>query len=239
MRRFPLVLLPHAGGSASVFSPIVKSLPAEIQPFPVELPGRGRRWRTDPVTTIDEALDAMAAEVGALPGEFAIFGHSLGACLGLAVAARLKARGDARCTTLFASASAAPSGGHPIFDGSPDRPSDAVILSIAEQAGGRVSQQILDHQVLGERTINLLHADFLLYDSFLRTYRRTVTEASIVVCCGTDDVFWEEQLLQWGRHTTADSEILRFPGGHFYLEENSNELAREIALRIKRNSRQT
>ncbi|XHL93071.1 alpha/beta fold hydrolase [Streptomyces niveus] len=228
------MLLPHAGGSASVFSSIVKCLPEEIQPIPVELPGRGRRWRTDPMTTIDEALDDLVAEVRGLPGEFAIFGHSLGACLGLAVAARLEARGDTRCTTLFASASAAPSGGRPIFDGSPDRPSDAEILSIAERSGGSVAREIMEHRLLGERTINLLRADFLLYDSFLRKYRRTVTEASIVVCCGTDDVFQEEQLLRWSRHTTADSELLRFPGGHFYLADNSNDLAQEIALRIKR-----
>ncbi|MFB1044714.1 thioesterase II family protein [Streptomyces chrestomyceticus] len=230
MTPHPLVLLHHAGGSAAYFDPLVKALPPEIAPLAVDLPGRGRRWRETPVTTIDEAVDSLLETVSAIDGPFSVFGHSLGAYVGLALAARLEETGArSQCVTLFASANSGPRGAVLPFEGSPLTTTDEEIFEITAKSGGGLSQQVLDHPQLRRRTADLLRADFSVSQSFLSRQRRTVTEADIVVCYGTDDIFTAEQLDQWRLNTTASTETRLFPGGHFYIEQNVPGLVEIIA----------
>lgn len=233
MKPHPLVLLHHAGGSAAHFEPLVKALPSEIRPMAVDLPGRGRRWREAPVTTIDEAVDSLMDAVSSIDGPFSVFGHSLGAYVGLALAARLEETGArSRCGTLFASANSGPRGAVLPFEGSPLSTTDEEIFEITAKSGGGLSQQILDHPQLRRRTADLLRSDFSISQSFLSKQRRTVTEADIVVCHGTDDIFTAEQLDQWRLNTTGSTEMCLFLGGHFYVEQNISELVETIARRL-------
>ncbi|MFB7216143.1 thioesterase II family protein [Streptomyces sp. NPDC056255] len=226
MTPFPLVLLHHAGGSARVFDALVSALPPEIRPIALDLPGRGRAWRETPATTADDAVDRLLRQIEGIDGEFAIFGHSLGAYLGLALAARLEeVEGGVRCSTLFASANSGPVAAVLPFDGSALLTDDEEIFRITAASGGSVAQQVLDHPQLRTRAADLLRADFALSESFLRKQRRTVTEADIVVCCGTDDIFSAQQLEQWRLNSTSRTQIHRLPGGHFYLEQEAAQVA--------------
>lgn len=230
MTPFPLILLHHAGGSAKVFDALIAALPPQIQPIALDLPGRGRSWREAPVTTADDAVDRLARQIGGIDGEFAVFGHSLGAYLGLALVSRLEeTEGGVRCSTLFASANSGPVGAVLPFEGSALLTDDEEIFRITAASGGAVPRQILDHPQLRTRAANLLRADFALSASFLRKQRRIVTEADIVVCCGSDDVFSAQQLEQWRLNSTSRTEIHRFPGGHFYLEQDAGEVAAVVA----------
>jgi surfactin synthase thioesterase subunit len=233
MTPYPLVLIHHAGGSATFFEPLVKALPPQIEPMPLDLPGRGRRWRETPVTSIDEAIDSLLPALSPIDGEFAIFGHSLGAYLGLALAARLEeSTVGSRCSLLFASANAAPSAAALPFTGSPVWTSDEEIFEITAKSGGGLSPQILEHPQLRQRTADLLRADFSISESFLSTKRKTVTEADIVVCCGTEDIFTNKQLAPWRCNSTQSTELRMFPGGHFYLEQNIPALTEVITRRL-------
>ncbi|MGW3038446.1 thioesterase II family protein [Kitasatospora sp. NPDC001159] len=232
-KPYPLLLLHHAGGSAAYFDPLVKALPPGIQPIAVDLPGRGRRWREAPATAMNEAVEALMGVIAAIDAPFAVFGHSLGAYVGLSLAARLEEAGATnRCVTLFASANSGPRGAVLPFDGSPLAASDEEIFEIAAKSGGGVTQQILDHPQLRRRTADLLRADFSISESFLAKERQTVTEADIVVCYGADDIFTTDQLDMWRLNTTQSSEVRLFPGGHFYVERNAFALAEIITRRL-------
>lgn len=233
MADYPLVLLHHAGGSASFFAPLVKALPPHIEPLALELPGRGRRWREPLTTSIDEAVGSLLDPVSRIGGKFAIFGHSLGAYVGLALATRLEEEGTrSRCRLLFASANAAPSAAVLPFTGSPLLTSDEEIFEITNKSGGGLSPQVLEHPDLRRRSADLLRADFAVSESFLSKQRRTVTEADLVVCCGTEDIFTEDQLTPWRHNSTQSTEFHMFPGGHFYLEQNVPALAELVARRL-------
>ncbi|MGW2089067.1 thioesterase II family protein [Streptomyces sp. NPDC001880] len=235
MTPYPLVLLHHAGGSARVFDALASALPPEIQPIQLDLPGRGRNWRERPATTAEDAVDWLMEHIGGIDGEFAVFGHSLGAYLGLALMSRLEEReGGVRCSTLFASANSGPVGAVLPFDGSALLADDEEIFRITAASGGEVGQQVLDHPQLRKRAAGLLRADFSLSESFLRKQRRIVTEADIVVCCGSDDIFSVRQLEQWRLNTTSRTEIHRFPGGHFYLEQDASAVAAVVAEHLTR-----
>ncbi len=234
MSRYPLVMLHHSGGTARVFDGLVRALPAWLEPVPLELPGRGRRWREEPVHTAADAvsdLDARLADAG-VTGEFAIFGHSMGAYLGLSLAARLEQTpGQARCSVLFASANLGPLRVQPLFEGDPLHADDEEVLRVAARFGGP-APQILENAQLREHAVRLLRADFAVCDSFVRTMRRTTTESHLVVCCGTDDLFSDDQLDAWRLSSAAETEIVRFPGGHFYVDAEAEAVARTVAARL-------
>ncbi|MFI0776981.1 thioesterase II family protein [Streptomyces sp. NPDC021212] len=222
----PLIMLHHAGGSAAVFDRLAEALPDGVQPLPLELPGRGRRWREAPVTTVEDAVDDLLRAVAGQRGEIAIFGHSVGAYLGLCLAARLAETGGPRCPTVFVSANAGPVSAELPCEGSPLLTTDEEIFAIAEKSGGTISPQIREHPVLRERTAALLRADFSLGDSFLRKRRATTVSADLVVCCGTEDVFTDAQLDSWRHSSTGRTSITpRLPGGHFYLEQPAEAAA--------------
>ncbi|MEU1805959.1 alpha/beta fold hydrolase [Streptomyces sp. NPDC019937] len=235
MSRLPLVLLHHSGGTAQVFDELVRALPASVEPIRLELPGRGRRWREAPIHTAADAVSDLAeclAKTG-VTGEFAIFGHSMGAYLGLALAARLEHEpGQVQCSTLFASANAGPLHAQPLFDGDPLRADDEEVLRVAARFGG-MDPQILEHEQLRQRAAQLLRADFAICDSFVRTLRGTKTESQLVVCCGTQDIFTDDQLDAWRLSSAANTEIVRFSGDHFYLGSQAEAVSRTVASRLR------
>lgn len=234
MNPFPVVLLHHSGGSAQVFGPLLRALPEQIHALVPELPGRGRRWREKPALSAREAVGDLAEQVtrAGITGEFAIFGHSMGAYLGLLLAAHFEGiPGGAYCGTLFASANAGPRAASPLFGGDPREADDDVVLDTAARFGG-LPPQVLAHEHLRERTAELLRADFSVCDSFVRTHSDTVTGSRIVVCHGTDDILTAEQLDRWRLSTTAGSEVVPFAGDHFYITDCAAEVAEKIAAHL-------
>ena len=194
------------------------------------MPGHGRNWRLRPEVAIVSSVDQLAGVVADIHGEFAIFGHSLGAYLGLALAARLEQ--DSRspqCATLFVSANAAPECAVLPFSGSPLRISDEEIFEIARRSGGGVGPEYTQNEQFRGRIANLLRADFSLSHTFLEASRNIVTEADIIACHGTRDIFTDSQIEAWAHHTTGGFKIHRFAGGHFYLEDEAEALSKVVA----------
>lgn len=186
------------------------------------------------MTTAQDAVDDLMAQVAraGVRSGFAILGHSMGAYLGLALAAQLeRTLGTAQCELLFASANAGPFHAVPLFEGDPLDADDEQVLETAGRFGG-IAPQLLAHEELRTRTARLLRADFAVCDSFVRGLNRTVTESRIVVCCGTKDAFTDEQLDHWRLSTAVDTEIVRIPGDHFYLTEQAEALADVVTSRL-------
>ncbi|CAM5491150.1 hypothetical protein SCALM49S_06844 [Streptomyces californicus] len=90
--------------------------------------------------TAEEAVrdlaDLLTAEVDP-DEELSILGHSMGAYLGLGVAAALERRGGPRCQTLFASANLAPQLGSPLFADGTSAVSDEDVVGHPQRGGRR------------------------------------------------------------------------------------------------------
>ena len=105
-----LLCLPCAGASATMYLRWRRLLPLWIRIVPVELPGRGSRLAESPVHDFDGLVAQLCAEQAeAMRGEFAIFGHSMGALLAYGMACRLRSTERALPVALLASGAAAPS----------------------------------------------------------------------------------------------------------------------------------
>ncbi|MEU4333457.1 alpha/beta fold hydrolase [Micromonospora lupini] len=228
----PLLMLHHCGGAAHVFDRLVAALPADIEPIPHELPGRGRRWREAPLVHMTQAVADVQAVVARIGRDVAIFGHSMGAYLGIALASHLDRRPGVRCRTLFVSANAAPSVGR-LPCAAPLEVSDAEIFQVAQRSGGAVDSRLRDHPIIGRSTADLLRADFSLSQTFLRQQPAALTAADIVVLAGTSDVYSHSELASWRHSTTGACELVWFPGGHFYLNEHPGAVAEAVAAGIR------
>ncbi|MEU0274085.1 alpha/beta fold hydrolase [Streptomyces sp. NPDC006307] len=234
MKPTPLVLLHHSGGSAQVFAPLIAALPPTITPIPLELPGRGRRWREEPLTTAEAAVTDLAEQLSdaGVTGHFALFGHSMGAYLALALAAKLERDASpAQCTILFASANAGPQCAVPLFEGDPLEADDEDVLRTGARFGG-LDPQILAHAQLRQRTARILRADFGVCDTFVRNLSHNVTESPLVVCYGTEDSFSQRQLTMWRCSSASTTDMAPFPGDHFYLTDQASALADLITRRL-------
>ncbi|QNP64240.1 thioesterase II family protein [Streptomyces genisteinicus] len=220
-----LALFHHAGGSAAVFRRLTRLLPDHVEPLVAELPGRGRRWREPTLHTAEDAVndltDLLVREVGT-DAELSIFGHSMGAYLGLGVAAALERRGGPRCQVLFASANLAPHLASPLFAEGEGPASDEQVLERAARYGA-LDDGLLRDPHIAARAVSLLRSDFDICDSFVRTMSRTVTESRVVVCRGREDVFGDEHTDQWQWSSVQPLTTRTFPGGHLYLESAGAE----------------
>ena len=89
-----LLCLPCAGASATMYLRWRRLLPRWIEVVPLELPGRGSRLGEDFVEDFDALVSLLCSEhEAALRGNFALFGHSMGALLAWGIAQRLRATG--------------------------------------------------------------------------------------------------------------------------------------------------
>src|SRR4051794_25172485 len=91
--RMRIFCLPFAGGGVAPFRPWPMSLPEDVQVCPVQLPGRERRFREQPVVTIRPLVDSITDALSAwLDLPFVLFGCSMGALLSFEVARELRRR---------------------------------------------------------------------------------------------------------------------------------------------------
>ena len=107
--RLRLYCFPYAGAGASALHAWAKTLPREIEPLLVQLPGRESRLREAPFENMPALLDALAgALLPALRAPYALFGYSLGALVAFEFARRLQQQSAPAPLRLLAAARRAP-----------------------------------------------------------------------------------------------------------------------------------
>ena len=216
----------HAGGSAASFrSWLPPAAALGIEVAPIELPGHGRRLLEEPFRRLDPLVDALLPLIEAHGSgrRVAYLGHSLGALVAHAVAARLEP------DQLFVSAARAP--GHALQTAGVPSPSTDVGRDLLARLGG-TPQEVLDDTELMDLLLVTLTADLELLEE-------AAGRPNVIVGCpiraygGTEDPLVDPDVLaQWARCTSGRFSIRPFPGGHFYLAAFARELVADIASRL-------
>ncbi|MCX4993705.1 thioesterase II family protein [Streptomyces sp. NBC_00568] len=213
-----LFVFPHAGAGASAYR-LAAYLPDTVEVCTVQLPGRENRIAEPALTSMDDAVAAVApfiADHTELP--YAFFGHSMGSLIAFETARRLRALGTRMPDRLFLSGMRAP--------GTPDRDPrhtlpDDELLAIAEFDG-------LDAE-LQELLLPVLRADLTLCETY--TYRvQAPLPCPLTVLAGSgDDSVDGTELAEWREHTSAGFDLHLFPGApHLYVRGAERELAETI-----------
>lgn len=210
-----LFCFPHSGGSAAVFASWQQRLPATIEVWPVQLPGRGKRLSEPAYTHLPLLIEALhAAMLPYLDKPFAFFGHSMGALVSFELARHLRRNAGRSPAHLIVSAHRAPH----LPDPDPPvhhLPEPALLAELRRLNG--TPAELLEHAELLELLLPTLRADFALCETYTYTDDRPL-DCSIAALGGLEDHDVPyEHLAAWRIQTQATFTLRMFPGDHFFL----------------------
>ena len=225
-----LLCLPCAGASATMYLRWRRVLPRWIEVVPLELPGRGGRLGEDFVEDFDALVALLCAEHdAALRGNFALFGHSMGALLAWGIAQRLRANGRSMPRALLASGSAAPSQRDP--GRFVDMNDDEALAGDLRRQGGTPEELFASPELL-RMTLDTLAADYRVCRSFAYPGCAPLPVPLHVFAGRQDDIEpWRMQA--WSGETAhAGFTLDWFEGGHFFIRQHETRVLAVVAQRL-------
>ncbi|MFF3210145.1 thioesterase II family protein [Streptomyces sp. NPDC002886] len=224
-----IVCLPHAGGSQSLYQAWAQLLPPEVELIVACPPGRLDRiddpW---PASIADLAADFAAELAPWLDRPWVAFGHSMGALVGHELVLRVQRMGLPAPARLIASACAAPSlrrdrGQHVMTDDD----------LCAELAGlGGIDPDLLELPELREMVLPVIRGDYELLAAYQPRQGDLLT-CPVSAFVGVEDAeLSREGATRWGEWTSGPSEVVEFPGGHFYLSDHPERVIADLLDRL-------
>jgi len=225
-----IVALPHAGGSASFFRPWRRELPAGFELQAVQYPGREHRLGEplipDMASMAGAVADALADEADR---ETILFGHSMGAAIGVEAVRLLEAAGDSPVTRLCVS------GRLPL--GSPHPPpararTDEELVSSMTALGGTHPEVLADPD-LRAMLLDIARNDYLLIDSYRAPRDAPPLTVGLVALTGDGDrEVPVHRVREWAAVTRGPFHARVFSGGHFYLTGHVPEVLAAVTADI-------
>lgn len=225
--RVRLFCLPYAGGGASIYHQWGALLPPEVELYPVQLPGREKRWQEAAYTQLPELIPPLAQ--GLLPyldKPFALFGHSMGALIGFELTRYLRRNHLPLPLRLFISAHRAP---HlPYSQERVHKLSHEEMLTRLEKLG-TVSQELLANEEVMQFYVPLLQADFSICERYV--YQEEAPLACPIAVFGglLDERVSSQELAAWDQQSGGVLERQMFPGDHFFLQTSQDQLLQKIS----------
>ncbi|TRV72016.1 alpha/beta fold hydrolase [Streptomyces sp. 130] len=244
-----IVLVPPSCCGAGYFHRLRRALPAGIDVVALELPGHGRRHAQEFVTSAPAVVaDALARLDGRVD---VVYGESLGAYVGLALAAAL---GGQRRPALVAASNVPP--GLQRVVSAEDVASPRAAAATLASMGGAIPGEVLDDPRLLAGAFPMIRADLLLSRSFVELVATTTVPGDVTVVAGEDDrsltglrpgakrpdpdgthrapSLAYPALAGWARHTTGRCGVELLPGGHLLSESNPSGVAGVLLSALNR-----
>ena len=217
-----LLCLPYAGGGASTFRSWAQEAPGDLEVAAVQLPGRQKRWKEKPFTSLETLIPVLADAL--LPGlrpPFALLGHSMGALIGFELARELRRRGRPLPFHLFVSGCRAPQippTAAPIHD-----LPDPEFIDSLRRLNGTPAEVVADEELM-RLFLPVLRADFALIETH-RYKEQPPLPCPISAFGGLGDAeVSREDLTAWRMQTTGRFFSRFYTGGHFFLHEHHSAL---------------
>jgi external thioesterase TEII len=223
MKKPQLFMLHFAGGSCYSYQ-FMEPLLREFEVITLELPGRGKRMKEKLVRHFDDAAGDVYRQLTSKlkSPDFLIYGHSMGAYLGLRVAGILERHGMSPAC-LVVSGNAGP--GISIDKKRYQMPSHELALEL-ERLGG-VPPGLTGNDELFSFFEPILRADFEIAEKNGMTDERPI---NIPIYAMMGDL--EERKVEignWGKFTKAGFHCEIIPGGHFFIYEQQVYVAGVIS----------
>lgn len=208
-----------------------KALPDDVELLAIELPGRETRLKDKPFQQLAPLVAALTDAVAPqLQAPFAIYGHSLGALIGLSFARELRRRSLGGPVHLFVSGRRAPQ----LREPSPSyHLPEPQFLARLRQLGG-IPEAVLREPELMAIFLPILRADFTVSEADLDGPDEPL-DCPITALGGlTDEKATIDELDAWRAQTSAAFERETFPGGHFFLQSAREAFLGSLSQRLSR-----
>ncbi|MFE2518310.1 thioesterase II family protein [Streptomyces mirabilis] len=227
-----VLFFPHSGGSAGSYQHLAAQLADMARTACVQYPGRAER-QGEPLFADVHALADQMAEVLARVregGPVIFFGHSLGAVVAYEVVRRMP---DQRQIVLVVSGHPAPSRIRlPALDSVSERSEDPdePLIDLIRSLGG-ADTELLGHPVLRRMFLPVIRGDLMAHSSYHPEADSAVSCPVVALMGAMDPLTNSADVQAWGQHTSLSLRVHRLPGGHFFTNEHTEEVA-DILRRI-------
>ncbi|MCV9927833.1 alpha/beta fold hydrolase [Flavobacterium sp. LS1R49] len=218
-----LFLLHFAGGSSFSFDFLKKKLDYSIISIALELPGRGKRMDENLIRSKEKAIDDYCNQIVKLRSgsPFVIYGHSMGATLGLSVVSKLEKLGHFP-EQLIVSGNAGP-GVKKKKDFMRYLLSDAEFKDELRELGG-IPEEVLKNDELYDFFAPIIRADFECLEKDYFSEKGIVINTPIYAMMGTEEETCHE-IENWEKFTDSDFQYRVLDGNHFFIYRHPEELA--------------
>ncbi|MET8723842.1 thioesterase II family protein [Streptomyces misionensis] len=224
-----LFCFPYAGGGASVFRDWAAALPADIEPWAVQLPGREDQLGAPLLERMGDVLNALVPEViPHLNRPFAFFGHSMGGLVAWSLTRTLQRMEAGSPTRLFVSGCLPPQA----------REETAYHAGSEEElveklrSWAATPEEVLADPELMRLLLPVIRADLAVVETFRFTDGPLLT-CPVTAFAGTEeDPAGTAVMPLWGELTVGGFDLRMFPGGHFFLHSARPAVAAEISGRL-------
>ena len=225
--RLRLFCVPYAGGAASAYRTWADGLPPAVEVCPVQLPGRGSRFREAAFRRAEDLVPALAEGLSPLLDlPFALFGHSMGAVVAFELARELRRRGGPAPVLVAVSGHQAPQRPdvEPPFSHLPD----AAFLEEVRRRYDAIPPEVLAEEELLQLLLPVLRADIQVLETY--AYAGGPPLGCPLSCFGGEDDPHVSlaDLEAWRDETTAATRVRTFPGGHFFVESARPDVLRAL-----------
>lgn len=229
MDKIKLFCLPYAGGSAMMYTKWKKLLHPSIELCPVELAGRGKRFKDKFYDSfnaaVDDAYHLIEHEIHKAP--YAFFGHSMGASISFELCHKIKESGGPPPVHLFLSGRKPPH----------LKPDDSNIHELPEEEFkeeiaklGGTAPEVLAHKELLEIFLPVLRADYRILETHQYVEKAGKLDYDTTILYGTEDDATENEIRGWQIYMNKPCNFRRFEGDHFFI----NVLTKDIVDVINR-----
>lgn len=226
--KLRLICLPYAGGSAAVFNNWPTHLPATIDIYPIQLPGRCNRFNEPPFTQLAPLLAALAEAIAPyLDTPIAFFGHSMGELICFELAHTLRSAELRQPLHLFVSGHQAPR--LEVKEALHTLPDAELIVALA-QLNGTPTELLEDRQLMALMLLTL-RADLTVCETY-HYIDRAPLDCPVTAFGGVQDIrVGYRELEMWGKETHGPFSLHSLPGDHFFLRTYEALLLQIISYR--------
>jgi len=220
-----LVCLPHAGGSATFYFPLSRTLAPAIDVLALQYPGRQDRRGEPCIDEMGRLADLVTEELRPWTDRpLALFGHSMGALLGFEVARRLERDGISPLH-FFASGRRAPMRRRSDEDVH-RRDDQRLIAELATLSG--TDAQILDDPEVLHLVLPAVRSDYRAVETYRYAPGEPLKCPMSVLTGDSDPQVTRDEAEDWRQCVAGRFDLTVYPGGHFYLTEHAGEVMAQI-----------
>ena len=221
-----LFLLHFAGGSSYSFEFLKKDFDEDTEFIALELPGRGKRFEETLLKSKKKAIDDYCQQIIRLRNgsPFVIYGHSMGASLGLGVTLKLEQSGYYP-KRLVVSGNAGPG----------LREKENVIRYLLDDFHfkeelrrlGGIPEEVLSNNLLYNFFAPIMRADFECIEKKSTSEENQnieILRTPIYAMMGSEEECCDA-ITNWAQYTSAAFEYKILEGNHFFIYDQVKELA--------------
>lgn len=223
MSNIKLFCIPHAGGSAAFYSKWKDYINPSIEICPIELAGRGKRFKEDFYDNIDEAVEDVYDIIkNDLDNNYAFFGHSMGSLIAYELSHYIMKLKNKPPEHIFFSGRKAP---NIIYENNciHKLPGEELKRKVFEFSG--TPKEVLDNSHMSNIFLKILRADFKICELYKYVKRDFKLDCNITILNGNKDDIKINHISSWKQYTSKECYIYFFKGGHFYINDNIKSLA--------------